>query len=971
MKPDVKIEIIYYGLPADWSFESGFYGKAYALRLLTQTAANPSAFLKALDRAVSRSAVILAVGDLQDAGRMGLGSLMSRALGMDYPPSGGLPPEAAAFVDGDPRGGGKLESGSQVIYLLHGEREYRDRAVAQQVFPDLANRFGLPIGGCQPREPAAERASRPESGEKAEKTAAAEDASLPEPGKPAVPQAAADQPADTPAGKAVRVAVPAAAGHKRIAVRLKRTLPRPAGGVHTVPAVPAQPAGGARDTSDTPAASVQPGSSPAIPPTDKETAPVYTARESAIPADGDEPDFPVAPEALSPQADGAEPDVPPAPAPEPAEGEAGAAARADEAVFFGFDAYESAGNRSKKKAWIVFTVILLVLLLVAGGCFGYVEWFQPWQSDRVYARMSSLYGQEGEGLPAGALSKFGALYGENPDVAGWLTLPNTEVDYPVAAVNQHTAGYYESHLLDGTWNWDGCLYTGCVPAAGSYYKNITIYGRDTGDGRMLSDLRKYLDLDFYRSSPLITMDTLYEKGQWKVFSVFVSSGEDVLDYSQSAFSDDTAFLTYVAALADRSAIRTGVDLRADDEILTLVAKGKADSVVLAARRVRRGESTYVDVSAAAANPDPAPVTQTAQLSADTLLGRLTGVQAAAAEPASQAAQTAEDASSAPSDAAAASSSPVSSAAASSSAPAAGTPETPGQDAGQTGGQPGGQAPAAPPAADSAGGQEPTLTVRNQYDGNRLVTAPASEIIAGIVEAEMGASYETEALKAQSVAAYSWLLCNGAADGRNPQVYLKTPSQKVLDAVAATAGQRALYGDGVACTYYYAMSAGRTAAYEDIWEGGSYPYLVSVDSAVDKNCARYRTTVTYAASDVSRWLGEAYGLDVSGVDKNAWFQVTYDDYGLYARQVLLAGQKWIRGPDLRNVLFVSSRVGSGNTLRSSAYTISYDGAADAFTFTVLGYGHGVGMSQEGANAYAKQGWDYIQILQHYFPGITVE
>ena len=52
MKPDVKIEIIYYGAAADWSFESGFYSKEYALRLLTQTAANPSAFLKALDRPV-------------------------------------------------------------------------------------------------------------------------------------------------------------------------------------------------------------------------------------------------------------------------------------------------------------------------------------------------------------------------------------------------------------------------------------------------------------------------------------------------------------------------------------------------------------------------------------------------------------------------------------------------------------------------------------------------------------------------------------------------------------------------------------------------------------------------------------------------------------------------------------------------------------------------------------------------------
>lgn len=968
MKPDVKIEIIYYGVPADWSFESGFYGKAYALRLLTQTAANPSAFLKALDRAVSRSAVILTVGDLGDAGRMGLCSLMSRALGMDYPPAGGLPPEAAAFHSGDPLWGGRLESGNQAIYLLHSEKSCRDKAMAAWVFPDLADRFGVPMGGCQPSGradmslPAGEEAEAPAAAGEAAPTDTVEQAASLPPVQTKQPSA----PAVQAAGTAVRVAVPLAAGHKKIAVRLKRTLPRPAGGVHTAAAAPARPAGEARNT----------GAPAAAPAGDVQDMPAPSAG-TPQPAEPASPVWPQADETPSAAAPGEEAAALPTPAPEPAEGEAEPAAKADAAVFFGFDAYESAGKKSKKKVGITLTVILLVLVLVAGGCFGYVEWFQPWQSHRVYARMSSLYGQEGEGLPDGALSKFGALYEVNPDVAGWLTLPNTGVDYPVAAVNQHTAGYYESHLLDGTWNWDGCLYTGCVPAAGSYYKNITIYGRDTGDGRMLSDLRMYLDLDFYRSSPLITMDTLYEKGQWKIFSVFVSSGEDVLDYSQSAFSDDTAFLTYVAALADRSAIRTGVDLRADDEILTLVAKGKTDSVVLAARRVRQGESTYVNVSAAVENPDPAPVTQTAQLSAGTLLGRLTGVQAAAAEPAaSQEAQTApasQTAGSAAQDAAA-SSSPASSA--SSAASAAGAAETveeaPEPDAGQTGGQPEGQAPAAPPAADTAGDDgELTLTVRNQYDGNRLVTAPASEIVAGIVEAEMGAGYETEALKAQSVAAYSWLLCNGAADGRNPQVYLKTPSEKVLAAVAATAGQRALYGDGVACTYYYAMSAGRTAAYEDIWEGGSYPYLVSVDSAVDKNCARYRTTVTYAAADVSRWLSEAYGLDVTGVDKNAWFQVTYDDYGVYARQVLLAGQKWIRGPDLRNVLFVSSRVGSGNTLRSSAYTISYDEAADAFTFTVLGYGHGVGMSQEGANAYAKQGWDYIQILQYYFPGITVE
>lgn len=70
------------------------------------------------------------------------------------------------------------------------------------------------------------------------------------------------------------------------------------------------------------------------------------------------------------------------------------------------------------------------------------------------------------------------------------------------------------------------------------------------------------------------------------------------------------------------------------------------------------------------------------------------------------------------------------------------------------------------------------------------------------------------------------------------------------------------------------------------------------------------------------------------------------------------------------MLTSARVGSSNVLRSHAFTVSYDAASDAFTFVVKGYGHGVGMSQEGANIYAANGWSYEQILNHYYTGAVI-
>ena len=106
-----------------------------------------------------------------------------------------------------------------------------------------------------------------------------------------------------------------------------------------------------------------------------------------------------------------------------------------------------------------------------------------------------------------------------------------------------------------------------------------------------------------------------------------------------------------------------------------------------------------------------------------------------------------------------------------------------------------------------------------------------------------------------------------------------------------------------------------------------------------------------------------GIDLNKItDKNKWFTCSYDVNGLYCKKVKI-GREEKKGTYLRDTFF-------SYDLRSSAYTISYNKDEDNFIFTVKGYGHGVGMSQAGANQYAKSGWNYEQILKHYFTGLEL-
>lgn len=620
----------------------------------------------------------------------------------------------------------------------------------------------------------------------------------------------------------------------------------------------------------------------------------------------------------------------------------------DEPVFFGFDSYPV----KKRSVWKVLRVIIILLLIAGillGGWAGYDRFFLPMQADRVYSEAGALHGKSGTAvLPPEALEKFGALYGINSDFVGWLTCPNTRIDYPVVSAAGKPSGYYRSHLFDKSFSPYGTPYTEASVTSESYVRNLTIYGNDTGTGRLFSNLRNYLNPDFLQSSGTITMDTLYSESTWKIFSVFSVAAGAEADYARNSFFDDSDYLHFISSLYDRSQVPTGVELTADDEILTLVSSGVSDKIVVAARKVRYGEDKPADAAPQEEAPSSGDTESSSEISSP--LPESSQPESAS----SQSAAVANTVYTAP------------------PAKAADDHQTPPISESEAKDNADVEEPP-PPTPGSGGSSGPEgalrLSVKNQSTG-KVVTGSIVEIISGVIEAEMGSGYHIEALKAQAVASYSWLLCNGAAKGKTPSVPMKTPGSRAIEAAKAVEGQRALYNGSVAQTYYYAISAGKTANSQDIWTA-ALPYLVSVDSSVDKNASGYQTIVSYAASDVAKWVQDEYGLDLTAVgDKNSWFETSYDENGLYVRTVTLGGTLTRDGPELRSELFVSSRVGSGSTLRSSAYSIAYSQSEDRFIFTVKGYGHGVGMSQVGANAYAKSGWGYEQILTHYYPGITI-
>lgn len=269
----------------------------------------------------------------------------------------------------------------------------------------------------------------------------------------------------------------------------------------------------------------------------------------------------------------------------------------------------------------------------------------------------------------------------------------------------------------------------------------------------------------------------------------------------------------------------------------------------------------------------------------------------------------------------------------------------------------------------------TFLLADQSTG-AVVSVSRREYLIGAVAAEMPITWPDEALKAQAIAAHSYLLyCRDHAqdpaagwlrvDPARRQGYLNDAVLRSywgtayeenyarLSALVDSVLTQVLYYDNApAGTSYFAISNGQTEASENVW-GSAVPYLVPVDSSTDLAADNYTYTIQFSVAQVQELL-TGLGLSPDASAPEGWFGPSALTASGYVASLPVCGQT-VTGPALRKAL----------GLRSACFTVQYQ--SGTFFFTTKGYGHGVGMSQWGARALAEQGQTAAEILAHYFPG----
>lgn len=273
-----------------------------------------------------------------------------------------------------------------------------------------------------------------------------------------------------------------------------------------------------------------------------------------------------------------------------------------------------------------------------------------------------------------------------------------------------------------------------------------------------------------------------------------------------------------------------------------------------------------------------------------------------------------------------------------------------------------------PEPDNSGNDTADYGQLSVINGSTPVVGDTYEILCRVVQNEVGNSTEWESTKAMAVASYSYIKYYNDYLGRAPTLRLSSvePGDRVKACVKEVLGQAVYYNGQYANCTYFSISCGVTTTAQSVWGTTQYPYLVSVDSSIEEgysySWSPFSKDYTYTPEQMAERMNSALGtrLDPANDDPATWLEITSRTDGKYVGTVRV-GNTTTTGRKIRESIL---------GLRSHAFDISYDADSRLFTVTTYGYGHGVGMSQTGSMLYARQGWTYVQILNHYYPGTTV-
>ncbi len=279
----------------------------------------------------------------------------------------------------------------------------------------------------------------------------------------------------------------------------------------------------------------------------------------------------------------------------------------------------------------------------------------------------------------------------------------------------------------------------------------------------------------------------------------------------------------------------------------------------------------------------------------------------------------------------------------------------------------------------------------QYDTIKLLHADTGEIeelpldtyLLGVVSAEMPANFEQEALNAQALVARTYTIYSivhsggkhGEADicddsgccqawiskedrmARWDEAQREDNWRKIEIAVNTTAGKIITYNGEVIDAFFHSNSGGTTEAPVNVWGGTNYPYLQSVETAGEDAYSQYSSEVVLTKEEFQNKIlakHSDFTIDYSQTDCIQILE--YTESGRI--KTIKIGNLNLSGVEVRTLL----------GLRSANFEVSLDG--DNIKFSVKGYGHGVGMSQTGADSMAKQGSNYEEIVKHFYTGVEI-
>ena len=264
---------------------------------------------------------------------------------------------------------------------------------------------------------------------------------------------------------------------------------------------------------------------------------------------------------------------------------------------------------------------------------------------------------------------------------------------------------------------------------------------------------------------------------------------------------------------------------------------------------------------------------------------------------------------------------------------------------------------------------------------KTTTIDIEEYLPGVLAAEMPASYELEALKAQAVAARSYIISriNSPSDSHPKATVCTDPNHckawlskedafdkwnkknreiywnKLCEAVNSTRSEYMICENNVVQAFFFANSGGRTESSEDVW-GGNLPYLRSVASEWDSNAPDVISEVSVPVEDFWSTLKSFNPSVVPNQGAPQIINLSLTQGGSVAEMTI--GGQCFKGTEMRSLF----------GLKSAKFTMTAN-ETHVF-FSVIGNGHGVGMSQYGANCMAKMGKKYTEILSHYYTNIQI-